>query len=1027
MCEGNMRSVNSQNISDTAAKRSGEQGSAIVIALFVLALISVFVAIALRRTSAEAAAVGNEAAESRTFYAAQGSLEMMTRNFDKLFDRGKTKITTLDLDRVRNGEVPGLGTTSTPAGQYTFGQEVTLAEDKGQVVLTDKAFAGLYAKRDSWQLRTTATDPNGVEVQLTRNILNNRIPIFQFGIFYDDDLELFRPPLFSFGGRVHSNRHFFLSPGADGVYFDSRVTAVGHIVTESWRNGYSDDHYNTARIKDASGVFQVLNNTEGSVKNGTGNILRDDPKAKCTEFDDYPGSTLNGSWTAIQSRFDGNLQNRAPELNLPLKKIRGDDCSSNADLIEIIKRPKNVGTDLAVTNASKNASNPVLAAVPASGAPEDAADSEVMRESRYANKPGIRISFADTKRRLPGCAAAINTDVCGKNLRLNMPSGGTDVNAVVRRMRKSLSDSTNYEVTPLNYSRFDQPVLPSGETGSGLWVKVEAVALDDVTGNIITSDITEEFLSLGVTDLPENLRNTCTSLSGGATCFVNRSGSLADNGTATNPSTTLKNTTTPALGASTYQDSRSVIKLQRFSILGREDNNYKLTGSSNLSGFRQTLNGETKWFYYYKPASGGEQIRVHGNPNDSGNFSVQSTMTVEPIPIKMFDGREGLYYDQRSTTYYPNSYYSSYTNLPIDGVMSMVDIDVANLRRFFRGDFDGLFPSGTSFAQSTGTTLKSTDFRNTTGTSIVREDGGWVLYISDRRGDYDFDGEFDMEDVYGRAASVGNDEIKQSGEDVNADGELNRRFGTEAARYRDTVTPLTAAIQDQRYYRRGVRLINGTVLPGEYNSANPTQTRGFTVASENGLYIKGNYNAEGLYNTPPSTANSPFDDYKPYNTATHIPASIVADGVTILSNNWNDAQSFTTALSPSSPSAARAATNTTIRFAMISGDTISTRGDEPNQGSTASGERTNGGVHNFKRFLEDWSANGRQRLDYAGSLINLYNSRNANGSFKCCALVYNPPRRNWVFDSTFLDMNRLPPGTPMFQYVQTTGFYRTNE
>jgi len=33
-----------------------------------------------------------------------------------------------------------------------------------------------------------------------------------------------------------------------------------------------------------------------------------------------------------------------------------------------------------------------------------------------------------------------------------------------------------------------------------------------------------------------------------------------------------------------------------------------------------------------------------------------------------------------------------------------------------------------------------------------------------------------------------------------------------------------------------------------------------------------------------------------------------------------------------------------------------------------------------------------------------------------------PPRRAWSFDPTFLDPNRLPPGTPFFQYIQATGF-----
>ena len=70
--------------SNTSIQSPNERGSAIVICLFILALITVFVMIALARSSSEAMAVGNETAETRTFYAAQRSLQMMTSTFTKL-------------------------------------------------------------------------------------------------------------------------------------------------------------------------------------------------------------------------------------------------------------------------------------------------------------------------------------------------------------------------------------------------------------------------------------------------------------------------------------------------------------------------------------------------------------------------------------------------------------------------------------------------------------------------------------------------------------------------------------------------------------------------------------------------------------------------------------------------------------------------------------------------------------------------------------------------------------------------------
>ena len=82
-----------------------------------------------------------------------------------------------------------------------------------------------------------------------------------------------------------------------------------------------------------------------------------------------------------------------------------------------------------------------------------------------------------------------------------------------------------------------------------------------------------------------------------------------------------------------------------------------------------------------------------------------------------------------------------------------------------------------------------------------------------------------------------------------------------------------------------------------------------------------------------------------------------------------------------------------------------------------------GGAHNFPRFLESRASSNP--LNYCGSLINLFNSRNHNGAHKNGSNAAAPPRRNWVFDTAFLDATRLPPGTPFFQFVQMTGFRQT--
>ncbi len=972
------------------APDTGERGSAIVISLFVLALISVFVAIALSRSSAEAAATGNETAEGRTMYAAQGSLEMMTRNFNKKFEVN-IKPTSIEFDDVRNSPVPGLSTSV--GGQYDFVQEVLQTSNNEPTFLVGGDFGGLLAKRDNWRLRTTATNNVGVQVQLTRNILNNLIPIFQFGIFYDDDLEFHPGPRFDFGGRVHSNGSLFLQ-ASTGVYFSSKVTTSNHIFSDVSKNGspwtnWSDQVY----IRNASNAYVQLRSNMGSVLASpvNGPVVTNSP----TPYIPLPTAYESSSWNTNRPLFDGNLLANTPLLQLPLK-LNSDITNQNLALNEVIKRGKSVGdvwnsgthtapTFVAVTNATK--------------------DDAITASERYYNKTGIRVSLADTRQKLPGCAGATDasTPKCGVRLDGDTIGQTTGVITGARGyVPRAQIGSPAYQATAVNGNRFHL-----GIAGRELWIKVETVIYSPVSESYVTEDITQDILSLGVTETPTN---------------------------STDPAFRIADANYYTNGL----DSRSILKLQRFVmpgtsiatsnyvshvVNGSNSYNYVIPGTvptgSNCNNVpAATLTTAT--FDTGTITAGGPYFPAgfSGDSRAAMRNALVSGITgqvpcVVPFPINIFDTREGLYNDSTSV-FDPTAAGNYGSNVPWTGVMSMVDIDVNNLRSFLNGNFDAFMPTGTPYHTATSHVLRGNDIPQPT--NVAPKSGGWVFYVSDRRGDFDFDGEYDMEDVFGN-----NDGTMQTGEDINRSTTLQADYTRESARYTGTVnnnfiSPDIAAVFEHKYFRRGVRLINGQTIPGYYDTSTPANTRGFTVASENAVYVKGNYNATGIAVVGTPTL---YTDYLPRsNTAADIPASVASDAVIILSNAWLDANSFSSPFSLSG----RTATESHVRFAMLAGDTLTSLNGTPNQGG--SDPKMNGGVHNFKRFLENW---GGTRLNYSGSLINLFNSRNNNGTFKCCNKVYSPPQRNWVFDATFLDINRLPPGTPFFQYAQTTGFQRTND
>jgi hypothetical protein len=196
--------------------------------------------------------------------------------------------------------------------------------------------------------------------------------------------------------------------------------------------------------------------------------------------------------------------------------------------------------------------------------------------------------------------------------------------------------------------------------------------------------------------------------------------------------------------------------------------------------------------------------------------------------------------------------------------------------------------------------------------------------------------------------------------------------------------------------RRAIRIKNGSKIP----------SGGLTIASQNAVYLQGDFNTGGTGSTVPSNNSSnqnPDGTYidpsnPPSSTVpgyTRAPTSILADAVNLLSNSWSDA----------SAGSVPAASDTTFNVAIIAG-TVPT--------NVNSDGAYSGGAENFPRFLEDWT---NKTLTYYGSMVELYKSQQSIGEWGK-ANVYVPPTREWYFDTNF--RTNPPPGTLMV-YSYTKG------
>ncbi len=357
-------------------------------------------------------------------------------------------------------------------------------------------------------------------------------------------------------------------------------------------------------------------------------------------------------------------------------------------------------------------------------------------------------------------------------------------------------------------------------------------------------------------------------------------------------------------------------------------------------------------------------------------------------PNVLYDAREGAMRDTLSNT----------APMNFGGVMHYVEIDAHNLSRWFQGVI--------------GTTGTQSDNAN-----------GFTVYFSDRRGNRNTvnqeTGEYGFEDVVNPASGTGTPNgVLDTGEDFNGNGQLDNYGQTPRAPYStpggaqvtwgNLTTPLQnaarpwtnldpgnayandeeAAIAERNpalFFRRGLKLTNGSLG----NLAAP----GLTIASENPVYVQGNWNANGGFGNP------------------HVATAVLTDSLTLLSGNWND---YASLLNPHDKGG-RPAQTTWYRMAVIAGKGLSF----PYIAGHAQDYGTDGGAHNFLRFLEDW---GGQTLNFRGAIASLFTSRQADGTYKCCSDVYAPPSRGFNFDTDFLTPSLLPPHTPMFRDVNVTGF-----
>jgi hypothetical protein len=863
---------------------------------------------------------------------------------------------------------------------------------------------GMVATLIPFNLQVTATRTNnagqisdqsalsatGASVNLTRIVEVALLPAFEFGIFCDGDCDYFAGPNFNFGGRVHTNGNLFLASGSS-LTFTDKIAAVGQVVTSQLENGWptSTDYTGQVYVPDAAlgcpaapGSGPAANCVALPAGSWAGGFPPPPAPATCTAD---CGGAANAGWRGISTNTFNNFiingLTGATKLSLPFVQ------ASNVGPIEIIRRP----------------------------AP---GDSTLLSNSRLYNMAAIRVLLADTQAGLhPERSAPAPLDVNDVQL-----VGSVATTAGTMYYATAATATSPNWVPPTGCGApATWPLL--GEVTAAakcqsVWLRVEYVnAAGQWTG------VTQEWLSHGfgrTYDMPPTHPYNAANGAGSASPYC------------------------PTGTALTFPPAWPIAAAQWPPVTG---NNPQAQCQNPISPAILILQ---------QLQNGMGAASATGAAGTANNW----------LPLNLYDAREGEPRDSR-----PGG--DPETSCSPIGVMNVVEIDVGNLWLWLQGV--GPYAGG-----------------NGPNVSIVNQQGtnenGYILYFSDQRGMLsdthplttfynNISGMSGLNDTVNTSSATGvpdgllepatyysyspeDTAEKQNGFLDNwGQANLGAGFGIAAGTmsqpyYISGTTAGIAGCSTKAEWnmvtgpRHALRLIDAGMNPTgavsylpPTNGAVATQGNGFTVTSEEPVYVYGNYN------TGPT---DPFWTVAPQGSSAatpHSASAIIADAVTLLSNppsgaslpvpagqvsafapGWTDHESFLYPGQAAYSSAAlpgRQGNTSYYRVAIAAGKSIPFPIPGFANAIPWKDFGTDGGMHNFLRYLEDRSDNGNGgTVNYVGSMISMFYSQYATGVFKCCNAVYGAPTRNYFFDSQFLNPANLPPGTPEFQDVVSLSFHQ---
>lgn len=998
---------------------------------------------------------GSNNDQVQAFYGAEAGMEDMTAGLGNLFTQTYSP-TIGQINTIQNNppSFPGISfvTADGHSGYTITPQAFDSLGNPAPTISTIKsgAYVGMTAMATEYTLVVNARTTDGREIKLQRTTQTVGIPMFQFGIFSDTDLSFFPGPTFNFGGRTHTNGNLFLAAGSTLTLSD-KVDAYKDVIRTNLENGWptSSNYTGTVNVttQPGSGNVRALGTNEGSlvgtIGSGGNNSWPNISKVL------YKGNLINGQGSAAPALSTG-----AEKLNLGIVTI-GNGATQSVDLIRrsLPGESANVTGERYYAQASlrvllSDDPNDIMnmPCIDGSTTPFDL--------SKLATPPANWTNAA-LPTYYPPAAALYNQMISNGVTPLPLAtSGAAGVTGGAWNAADGYFQPNGYPIIK-GFLKIEEQLTYGNPCGTWKDVTVEVLSYGYVGRNI--NPVSQ---SLNGTTLNPQWTGTNATMQAGAAPALTRVPQTTgvppapielayQNGPAMPAGTfTAINALSAPTGTCLDPHPLAVIRLERIrdnpSSVNVQPGTLKTTAPINLP-----VTSTVAEVCGVDPATGKLLTNLRASPSSaplSGGAWVPQT--TDFWPNTLFDTREGTLRDTAMST-------GTTTSLPaptLNGTMTYIELDGKNLASWFGGKIGTITTSGQGTkdpAVAPNNYLAYISDRRGNNSTAQVFGGGWppLSYTHKETGEYGWN---DIVNSPGNPTTGCPNNGLDTGEDPDAANTLffygasqsyihaagapnttaaplaygqlgiftnlvgsgaisnNALCATTPSYVTDGIWPMMVVAGNSAasgtiarenpplFFRRAVKIVNGSLLTAVGPCPGGT-TCGLSITSENPVYIQGDYNA--------NSGGNGFGDPS-------IATSVAGDAVTLLSVNWNDENSFSSPYS----TGARNGVTTWYRTAIVGGSTIYF----PQPTGTGNDYGTDGGVHNFLRYIETWGGT----LNYRGSIVNLFYSRQALGTFKCCNTVYGPPTRGYNFDTNFLTPALLPPRTPLFRDINTTGWTR---